>query len=89
MKFGFLSLREECRSRVYEVKILRRTLECKREKEANGWKNSVIKCLIFIIFTRYWKGYQFLVTGTTTTLYAINLNERDHVKHLDVGYIRG
>jgi hypothetical protein len=36
MTVGLLSLREECRSRVYEVKILRRTFEFKIEKETEG-----------------------------------------------------
>jgi len=64
-------------------------LNVRGRKKQEDEENSVIKCLIFIIFTRYWKGYQFLVTGTTTTIYATNLNERDHVRHLDVGYARG
>jgi hypothetical protein len=33
---GSLSLREECRSRVFEVKIQKRTFEMKREKETGG-----------------------------------------------------
>lgn len=58
-------------------------------KKQGDEENNIINCLIFTISTRYWNGYQFLVTGTTTTIYAINLNERDHVRHLDVGYMRG
>jgi hypothetical protein len=48
-----------------------------------------IACLMFITFTRYWKGYQFLVTRTTTKINAIHLNERDHVRHLNLGSMRG
>ena len=59
-----------------------------RKKQGDG-ENSAINCLIFIIFTRYCKGDQFLVTGTTTTIYVIDQNERDHVRHLDVGCMRG
>jgi hypothetical protein len=35
VKFGFVSLREKCRSRVCEVKVLRRAFECKGEKETD------------------------------------------------------
>jgi hypothetical protein len=38
VKLGFVSLREEYRSRGYKVKILRRTFEREREKETGGWR---------------------------------------------------
>jgi hypothetical protein len=37
VKLGFVSLREEYTSRVYEIKILRRTFECQGDKE-RGWR---------------------------------------------------